>query len=174
MKRIIATAALAIMMAATALAQNPITGTWTMKKTVMGTTVADFLSFENDTQGTATNKIAIDLKVSILGVKASGQAEITVTGAFTASEDKLTINWDKESFVMNATPIEMSYMGEAIEDDTADFQEMMDDIIKDIKEDLEKNPVDEYFNVRVKGDKLSLTSLDEKGKKETTRFTKVQ
>ena len=174
MKKIIATAALSVLFATLTLAQIPFTGTWMMKQSVMGTTIADYLSFDNDSQGQATNKIVIDMKMNIVGIKAVGKAEISVSGTFVTNGDKLTINWDLETFTVTKTPVEMTYKGEPIEDGKEEFAESLEEIVTEIKSDIEKNKVDEYFNVRVSGDKLSMSSLDEKGKKETEKFSRVR
>ena len=68
----------------------------------------------------------------------------------------------------------MSYGGEVIDEGKEEFEGMLDEIVADIRSEIEKNAVDEYFDVRVKGNRLSLTSLDEKGKKETEKFSRVQ
>ena len=174
MKKIIATTALTLLFVTLSFAQIPLAGSWMMKQTVMGTTVADYLTFDNDAQGSANNKITIDFKFKMLGVKAEGKAEISVSGTFVTDGDKLTINWDQESLSVNSTPIVMSYGGEVIDEGKEEFEGMLDEIVADIRSEIEKNAVDEYFDVRVKGNRLSLTSLDEKGKKETEKFSRVQ
>ena len=173
MKKIIATAILSILFTAAASAQIPFTGSWIMKQTVMGTTITDCLSFDNDSQGKATNKIVIDLKMNIVGIKAVGKAELSVSGDFVTDGDKLTINWDKDSFTVTKTPIEMNYHGEPIEDGKEEFDNMLEEIVTEITSDIEKHAVDEYYNVRVKGNKLSITSLDDNGKPETDKFTRL-
>ena len=174
MKRIIASALLPVLCVAISFAQIPFTGTWMIKKTMMGTTVAGYLSFDNDTQGRATNKVVIDLKINILGVKAAGKAELSVDGTFVTKDDKLTIRWNKDSFSSTVTPVEMTYKGKASSDRKEKLEKMFDEIVKEMKADIEKNAVDEYYNVSVKGDKLSLTSLNEKGKPETEKFTRSE
>ena len=174
MKKIMVSAAFSILFAAMAFAQLPLTGTWLMTESVMGTTIADYLTFDNDSQGLATNKIVIDLKINIFGVKATGKAELTVNGTFVCEGDKLTIHWNQDSLNVVSTPVTMSYKGEAIEDDTKEFEDMLSDLVKEIKDDIAQHNPDEYSPVRVKGDKLLLTSPDEKGKAETDKFSRVK
>ena len=174
MKKIILTAAFSVLFAAISFAQIPFTGSWFMKQTVMGTTITDYLSFDNDTQGKANNKFVIDFKMNILGIKAVGSAELSVDGTFTTDGNKLTINWDKDTFVITKTPMVVTYHGETMDDDDEEYNEMLDDIVKEVKEEIEKNAVDEYYDVRVKGDKLTLTSLGDNGKPETDKFSRVK
>ena len=175
MKKLIAIAALSLLFLDLSFAQIPITGSWFKKMTVMGTTVSDTISFDNDSKGQATNKFFIDFKMNILGIKASGQAEMNFTGTFVAEGKNLTINWDTESVSLTRTPMTVTYMGETMDDgDEKEFDEMMDELVGEIKTELEKNPVDEYYNVSVKGDKLILMSKDENGKQETDKFSRVK
>ena len=174
MKKIIATAALSILFVAVSFAQVPLAGSWMMKQSVMGTTIYDYLTFDNDAQGSANNKITIDFKFKMLGVKAEGKAEISLSGSFVADGDKLTINWDQESLNVTSTPIVMSFAGEVVDDGKEEFDGMLDEIVAEIKSDLEKHAVDEYFDVCVKRNKLSLTSLNDKGKKETDKFSRLE
>ena len=59
-------------------------------------------------------------------------------------------------------------------DDDEGYDEILDEIVAEIKKGLDESDEDEYYNVRVKGDKLYMTSDDEKGKASTDKFTKVK
>ena len=130
MKKIITTAVLAILFSMTSLAQTPLKGSWSISQSMMGTKITDILSFDNDIQGQATNKFVIDMKISTFGVKIIGSAEITIKGDFTSEGDKLTINWEQDSFEATQTPIELYVMGEKVEDDKEEYEDMMGDIIR--------------------------------------------
>ena len=173
MKKIFASIAFTFLFSVAALAGLPLKGTWNMSQSISGTTVSDYLTFDNDTEGQVVNKFVISLKMSVLGIKITGGAEVCVSGTFVSDGDKLSIKWDRESYTDSKTPLTVTYKGEAMDDDEG-YDEILDEIVDEIKKGLDESDEDEYYNVRVKGVKLYMTSDDEKGKPSTDKFTKVK
>ena len=174
MKKLLTTAAFAVLSSILSFAQLPLEGTWCMSQTFFGTTVADYMIFENNTGGKVTNKLVINMKMTVAGAKVTGDAEIALEGTFTAEGDKVTIKWDQDTRKVTQKPMEVNYKGEKIDEDFSDCDEIFTELIQETEEEIKTADVDEFYNVKVKNDKLFMTSKDEKGKAETDKFTRVK
>ena len=173
MKKIIATAAFAVLLSLTAFAQIPIKGTWNMSMKVPGAALSQDFIIDDDTQGEVTVKMNIELKLSIMGFKANGTATISISGDFTAEGDKMLVKWKQESLTSSRTPVEVTYKGE-IEEDTKDFEDSLTEIIEETEKEFKSWDETEFYNIKVKGDTLYMTSKDEKGKPDTDKLKRVK
>ena len=131
----------------------------------------DFI-IDDNTQGTAIMKMTIGLNLNIMGFKAIGTAVISISGDFTAEGDKMLVKWDPESITSSRTPVTVTYKGEP-DDDTKDFEDSLTEIIEETEKEFKSWTETEFYNLKVKGDTLYMTSKDEKGKASTDKLKRV-
>ena len=172
MKNKLTLIAVLLMLSAGVFAQTSLKGTWCMKASLMGMSGSNYMTFDGDTKGTVHDEATAAVNINIMGIKSSGQVKCTVSGTFVLTGDRLVINWDPKTYKVTKSPIEASVNGKEDASMKKELEEQLQETINDVAKELEGEDV--YTNVRVKGDKLRLTSLNEKGKEETEKYTRVK
>ncbi|GEM_PF-5112161 len=156
-------------------AQDGLNGKWTSTMSAMGMTATDVMIFNGEQSGTVIEKGTLFIKMNMFGINTTGTSEAYAEGTFTFDGSKLVIKWnkDKASFKM-VKPITVVYKGEVVDDPKMkkDFQDMFDDQEKEFLKSLEGDDI--YTNVQIKGDKLSWKYIDDEGKTQTEKYTRVK
>ena len=172
MKNKLTLIAVLLLLSATVSAQTSLRGTWCMKASLMGMSGSNYMTFDGDTQGTVYDEATAGVKIHFMGVKSSGELKCSASGTFVLEGDRLVIHWNPDTYKVTKSPVEASVNGHEDAAMKKELEEQLQETIDDVAKELQGEEV--YTNVRVKGDKLRLTSLNEKGKEETDKYTRVK
>lgn len=159
-------------------AQNSLKGTWTKKESAMGLTATEEMTFADAMSGKVVDKAVIVIDFGMFGIKVQGQYDGHIEGTFRYDGKTLTIDWDQSSFNMvNTKPMTVSSKKTdkgtkaSVEKKIA---ELMEEAIEESKKEIASQVKDVYTSVEIKSDKLILKQVNEKGKTETEKYTRLK
>lgn len=171
MKRIIIILTAAIICIA-ANAQNSLKGSWSNTHSIMGITVTEMMTFDSELSGNIGHKASIDLSMNMMGVKISGEIELSMSGTFVFKDGRLAIKWNAESIQQKTIkPVECHYKGETFPEAREEMEKAMAKVVEEIKKSAFEGEV--YDPVTFKKDKLTLTETDGNGKKHSETYSFV-
>lgn len=154
-------------------AQETLKGHWTTSDKVMGMTITQALVFDAEQSGSVERIMTMTIAMNMLGVKIDGEMEMTTMGSFELKDGQLLIHWDPESLRLVTTkPIVCTSNGETIPDMNEEFEKSMNESMANAKENFLEEQV--FESVKVKKGKLTLTHINEKGKKQSETYNFVE